>query len=78
MVGTHGLAAYAGRELEFAPTRTIDFGTLGMRAMQMSLYLIDSGVELKEGDTIGPEKFRVAHADAGALEEAPAYRLAAA
>lgn len=75
VVGTHGLVAYANRELEFAPTRKLDFGKLGMRIMQMALYLIDSGAELKDGDSIGPENFRVAREEHAYFDPYPVYAL---
>src|SRR5262249_41061829 len=59
LVATHGLAIYAGREIEFTPTRKFDFGTLGMRAMQLAQYLIESGSTLKAGQLTAPEQFRI-------------------
>jgi hypothetical protein len=60
IVASHGLAAFAGRELEFAPTAKYELGHLAMRVMQIGTYLIDSGAKLDDGHTVGPENFIVA------------------
>lgn len=77
IVAAHGLAPYAAREVEFEPTQKLDFGTLGMRALQMSLYLIDSGRELLENDKVGSEPFKVSLADQGEMQDGPIYRMTA-
>jgi hypothetical protein len=59
IVASHGLAAYSGRELEFAPTGKYDLGHLAMRVMQIGTYLIDSGAKLDNGHTVGSENFTV-------------------
>lgn len=77
LVATHGLASYVGREVEFTPTRKFDFGTLGMRIMQISQYLIESGVTLREGEVIAPEQFEISLCDKASFDGRPVYVLRA-
>jgi hypothetical protein len=48
-----------------------------MRAMQIALYLIDSGRELKDGERVGSDRFVIATADAGHFEPALTYVMTA-
>ena len=75
VVATHGLASYAGREVEFAPTHKFDFGTLGARVMQIAQYLIESGKALKGGEVIAPEQFRIELREKGSFDSRPVYVL---
>ena len=75
LVATHGLADYAGREIEFVPTQKFDFGTLGARAMQISQYLIESGNSLRDGEVIAPEQFKIELREKASFDGSPVYQL---
>lgn len=80
ILSTRGLAPYAGRELDFAPSM-LDLGALMQNALSISHYLISSGVAFKDGETIGPDgeaSFAITLRETGRMNTGPVYVLAAA
>jgi hypothetical protein len=78
VVVTRGLRDYVGRDLEVGPSAKSP-GELLSPAIDIEIYLLGTGVELKEGQTIGlpgAEKYSVKHADNGKLMEGAVYILA--
>lgn len=74
---TTGLRPFVGRELEFAPT-VASPNELATRMIGTSQYLIQNGLVLADGDTLGvseQERIRARYMDPGARPGIPAIRL---
>lgn len=78
-LSTHGLRPFAGRELDFAPSKR-QLGELMQYALSISHYLVSSGTAFRDGETIGPDdqaSFAIALRINGRMGVGPVYELAA-
>lgn len=74
---SNGLRPFVGRELEFPPTAA-EPSALAMRMIGTCQYLIERGLVLADGDTLGVserERIRAQYMDPGARAGVPAIRL---
>ena len=75
LVASHGLAYYAGRELEVVPTRKLGLGELGGRIFQISSYLIENYVKLGDVITINSKAVEISFREKATFGIFPAYLL---
>lgn len=74
---TTGLQAFVGREIEFRP-EVLSPGDIFQRVSGMALYLMQQGLVVKDGDTVGAsetEIIRVTYRDEGGRRHIPILSL---
>jgi len=74
-VSTKGLSLFTGRELELLLPSQSEFSKMAVRMLQIAVYLIDRGVALKDGETIGSDNLAISLLDQGKVTEGPVYEL---
>jgi hypothetical protein len=75
LVASHGLAYYAGRELEVVPTRKFGLGDLSAYIFGISSYLIENYVKLGDAITMNSRRIGISHREKATFDVFPAYLL---